>query len=41
MKGFSFGDVAFEMTEIFKMASGPPSWNSALLNISLKLLITC
>ena len=40
MCGYIFGTVAFEMTEIFKMVSGPPSWNTVLLNISLKLLIT-
>ena len=27
------------MTKKFKMASGPPSWNTVVLNISLKLLI--
>ena len=37
---YIFRNVAFEMTEIFKMVSGPPSWNTVLLNILLKLLIT-
>ena len=38
--GYIFRYVAFKMTEIFKMASGPPSWNTDVLNSSLKLLIT-
>ena len=38
---YIFGIVAFEMTEKFKMASGPPSCNTVLSNTSLKLLITC